>query len=104
MSWYLTSDTWASHNEDGTGGVSQEAFGHAPEMEPLALGQIARSDHQQLVMIGFDVFDDGVDHVVHLDLRDDGIAVFDEIVPQGIDQIGCSFHHRFFQLGQLRFR
>ena len=96
MSWYLTSDTWASDNEDRTGGMSQEAFRHAPEMDPLALGQIAGSDHQQVVMIGLDVFDDSVDHVVHLDLRDDGKAVFDEIVPQGIDQIGCAFHDRFF--------
>ncbi len=95
MAWYLKSGTCASHDEDGTGGVSQKAFGHAPEMETLALGQLARSDHQQLVMVGFDVFDDGVNHVVHLDLRDGGNAVFDEIVPQGIDQSGCAIYDRF---------
>ena len=60
------SGTAASHDQDGTGGMSQETFRDAAEIEPLALGQIARPDHQEVGMIRLHLFDDGVNDVVHL--------------------------------------
>ena len=51
-------------------------------MEPLALGQLARPDHQEVGMIRLHLFDDGVDDVVHLHVRVDGVAFFQEFIPQ----------------------
>jgi hypothetical protein len=51
-------------------------------MEPLALGQVARPDHQEVGVIRLHLFDDGVDDVVHLHVRVDGITFFQEFIPQ----------------------
>lgn len=77
----LKSDTGSSHHEHRAGGVSQQTFGHAAEIEPLALRQITRADHQQLVMASLDMFHDSLDHMVHVDLSDNRKATFDELTP-----------------------
>jgi hypothetical protein len=72
-------------------------------MEPLALGQLARPDHQEVGMICLHVFDDGVDDVVHLHVCDDGVTFFQEFIPQCHDQSRGAFDDRSFQLGDLGF-
>ena len=61
--------------------MSQETLRDAAEMESLAFGQLARSDHQEVGMIRLHLFDDGVDNVVHLHICDDGVAFFQEFIP-----------------------
>src|SRR5690349_6544294 len=102
MSWWLTSGTHTSYDEDRTGGMSEQAFGHAAEMQPFTPGQVASPDHQYFSTLGLDVCDDGLDDVVHPDLRLHPKAVFDEVVPHAVDKSGCPVHDRFGQLGQLR--
>lgn len=84
--------------------MSEKTLGYAPKMESLALRQITRPNHQKLVTIGFHVFDDGIDHVAHLDLRDDRKAVLNELVPQIVDERRGPFHDRCGQFRQLRLR
>ena len=62
--------------------MSQKTLRDAPEIEPLALGQLARPDHQEVGMIRLHLCDDRVDHVVHLHVTDDGVAFFQEFIPQ----------------------
>ena len=82
--------------------MSQQTFGHTSEIKPLALRQIAGAHHQQLVMVGLDIFHDRVDHMAHLHLGDDRKTAFYELVPQGIDQRGGPFPDRSFKFRQLR--
>jgi hypothetical protein len=49
------------------------------------------------------MFDDGVDDVVHPHVRVDGVAVFQEFIPQCRDQSSGSFNDRSFQLCDLSF-
>ena len=70
FSGLLKSGTGASYDQYRTGGMSQQTFGHTAEIESLALGQITRADHQQLVMARLDMLHDRVDQVVHVDLSD----------------------------------
>ncbi len=54
-------------------------------------------------MIRLHLFDDGVDDVVHLHICDDGVAFFQEFIPQRRDQSRGSFENRPFQLCDLGF-
>ena len=72
-------------------------------MEPLALGQVAGPDHQEVGMNCLHLFDDRVDDVVHLHVRVDGVAFFQEFIPQCRDQSRGSFDDRSFQLCDLGF-
>ncbi len=84
--------------------MSQETFGHAPQIQPLALRQSARPDDEKIGLVRLHLFDDGVDHMVHLHQRGSGVSFLDEIVPHRIDQGGRTVDHRFRQVGELRFR
>ena len=83
--------------------MSQEALRDAAQMEPFALGQVARPDHQEVGMRGLHLFDDRVDDVVHLHVRLDGEAFFQELIPQCCDQFRGSFEDRSLQFGDLGF-
>ena len=54
-------------------------------------------------MIRLHLFDDGVDDVVHLHVRVDGEAFFQEFIPQCRDQFRGAFDDRSFQFGNLGF-
>ena len=81
--------------------MSQETFRDAAEMEPLAFSQLAGPDHQEVGVMCLHVFDDGVDDVVHLHVRVDGVAFFQELTPQGRDQFRGSLDDRAFQFSDL---
>ena len=49
------------------------------------------------------LLDDGVDDVVHLHVRVDGEAFFQEFIPQCRDQFRGAFDDRSFQFGNLGF-
>ncbi len=54
-------------------------------------------------MPGFYLFDDAVDDVIHLHVRLDGKAFFQEFIPQCRDQSRGAFEDRPFQLCDLSF-
>jgi len=54
-------------------------------------------------MRGLHLFDDGVYDVVHLHVRIDGEAFFQELIPQSRDQFRGAFDDRSFQFGDLGF-
>ncbi len=49
------------------------------------------------------LLDDGVDDVVHLHVRVDGVAFFQEFIPQCRDESRGSFDDRSLQFGDLCF-
>ena len=89
MSRWLNSGTGASHDEHRTGSMSQQAFGHAPQLEAFALRQVTSSDRQEFVTIGFDVFHNGFDDVAHLHLRHDRESSLDEIMTSVVEDPTC---------------
>lgn len=54
-------------------------------------------------MIRLHMFDDGVDDVVHLHVRVDGVAFFQEFIPQCHDQLRGAFDDRLLQFDDLGF-
>jgi hypothetical protein len=73
-------------------------------MKSLTLCEWARSDDKEVGMIGFHVFDDRVDDMVHLDHGGCRPAILDEVVAIGVDQPGRSFYDRLHEGGYLRGR
>src|SRR5262249_33851476 len=102
--WLSRSGTPVSHDQDRTGGVSQETFRDATEVETFGPGQVAGSEHEEVGAICFHMVHYGVDDMVHLHVREDGVALFQEIPPQRCDQFGGSLDDRPFQFCDWGFR
>ena len=78
--------------------MSQETLRDTAEVKSLTLGQVARPYRQEVGMIRLHLCDDAVDNVVHLHVRVDCEAFFQEFIPQCRNQSRGAFEDRPFQL------
>jgi hypothetical protein len=70
-------------------------------MKSLMFAEWARTDDKEVGVIGFHVSDDRVDDMVHLHRGDCRPAFLDEVVAEGVDQLGRSLDDRLHEGGDL---